>query len=141
MKTYRNDFWGFSLSLPNGWREPYWIVRLFNSRKQLEQPQFIGPFRSGMKFAIHPIRLVPDVNEQQKNLEHLSMNYGHQAINFFVVHVDGKEHAEMVSVAPGLGEVKTYSLIFDRTEFLITAWGRFNEADFIVKSFKLSRQR
>ncbi len=137
METYRNAFWGFTIILPNGWREPFWLVRLFQRRQLREQPEFIGPFNSRLKFAIGPIHPVPEVPEQQQNLQRMAMKHGHRVIDFDVIHVDGKDHATMVFVTPDLGEVKTYSLIFDKTEFLITAQGRFHETDYMVKSFKL----
>lgn len=137
METYRNAFWGFTIILPNGWREPFWLVRVFKRRQLREHPEFIGPFNSKLLFAISPILRVPDIPEQQKNLQRMAVNYGHRVLDFDVIHVDGRDHATMLSVTSSLGEVKTYSLIFDRTEFLINARGRFHETDYIVKSFKL----
>lgn len=138
MKTYRNEKWGFTITLPNGWREPSWLFRVFfRRRKQLEQPEFYGPYHSKLKFSIGPIHPIPEVVEQQKNLERMALNYGHRITDFDVIHVNRKDHATMVFEASGIGEVKTYSLIFGRTEYLITAQGRIHEVDFIVKSFRV----
>ncbi len=138
MKTYRNDKWGFTIILPNGWREPSWLFRvLFRRRQQREQPEFYGPFHSKLKFSIGPIHPIPEVVEQQKNLEHMVMNHGHRVIDFDVIHVGGKDHAAMVFETSGIGEVKIYSLIFSHTEYLITAEGRIHDVDYIVKSFRV----
>jgi hypothetical protein len=138
VKTYRNDKWGFTIALPKGWREPSWLFRLFlRRRQQREQPEFYGPYHSKMKFSIGPIHPIPEVVEQQKNLERMAMNHGYRVIDFDVIRVGGKDHAVMVFEASGIGEVKTYSLIFGSTEYLITAQGRIHEADYIVKSFRV----
>lgn len=110
MEPYHNAFWGFTIILPNGWRKPFWLVRVLKYQKQREHPEFIGPFNSRLKFAIGPIHPVPEVAEQQKKLQRMALNHGHRVIDFDVIHVDGKDHATMLFETPGLDEVKTYSL-------------------------------
>lgn len=139
MKTYHNKVWGFTIMLPDGWREPSWLVRLFKYRKQ-NNLVFIGPFHSSLEFAIGPIYPVPEVSEQQNNLESMALSYGHQVMDIGVIQADGKDHAWMLFRTSKFGEIKTYSLIFGRTEFLITSKGRFQETDAIVRSFRLSKR-
>lgn len=139
MKTYRNPVWGFTIALPDGWREPSLLIRLLSFgryRNQKEQPQFFGPFNSSLKFTIRPINQVPGVIEQQKNLERLADTHGNRVNYLGVIHVNGKDHATMICLTPGVGEMKIYSLIFSNTQYLITAQGRYQETDFIVKSFR-----
>ncbi len=139
MKTYRNPIRGFTLVLPDGWREPSWLIRLLSLgrfRHQKEQPQFFGPFNSSLKFTIGTIHPVPEVIEQQKNLERLADTHGNRVNYLGVISVNGKDHATMICLTPGVGEIKIYSLIFGNTQYLITAQGRYQETDSIVKSFQ-----
>ncbi|MCL4503529.1 MAG: hypothetical protein M1438_17015 [Deltaproteobacteria bacterium] len=138
MKTYHNNKWGFTITLPKGWREPPWLVRVLFRRRQLaEQPEFYGPYHSKLQFTINSIRLVPEIVEQQKNLERMAVKCGHLVTDFDVIRVQGRDHATMVFDARGIGEVKVYSLIFGHTEYLITGHGRVHETDYIVKSFRV----
>jgi len=138
MKTYRNPLRGFTLFLPNGWREPSLFQRLLSFgkyRHQQEQPEFLGPFNSRLKFSIHSIYPVPEISEQQGNLQRLAESYGNRVIYLGRIRVNGRDHATIIFQAPGLSETKLYSLIFGSTEYLITAKGRYEEIDSIVKSF------
>jgi hypothetical protein len=137
MKTYRNGKWGFTITLPNGWREPAWLFCKFLSRRRLaEQPEFYGPYHSKLKFSIGSIQRIPEVVDQQKNLERMALKCGHRITDFDVIRVNGRDHATMLFEASKVGEVKVYSLIFGHTEYLITGQGRVHETDYIVKSFR-----
>ncbi len=137
MKLYRSERWGFTLSLPKGWREPPWLYRKVLRRRQLaEQPEFRGPYHSKLQFTINPIQFVPEVVDQQKKLERMAVNCGHLVTDFDVIRVGGQDHATIVFEARGIGEVKVYGLVFGRIEYLITGHGRVHETDYIVKSFR-----
>ncbi len=138
MKTYRNPKRGFTLFLPEGWSEPSWLQRLFSFgkyRNQQEQPEFLGPLNSSLKVTVNSIYPVPEVLEQQQNLERIAMNYGNRVVYVGRIQVNGLDHATIIFAPPGRGETKLYSLIFGRTEYVITARGRYEEIDAIVKSF------
>jgi len=136
---YYNTRWGFEIQLPKGWYEPSLFKRIlffFRYGQQAIQPEFYGPHGSSLKFAVGPISPVPSVERQLENLQRIALKYGHDVVKTNQIEVNGKKHATMISRIPYVGEVKSYSLIFDGMEYLVTGRGDFEQIDSIVKSFK-----
>lgn len=138
-KKYRNRKWCFELTLPSGWREPGFLQRLLffpRYSSQAWQPEFYGPDRSSIKFAVGPIHPVPSVDGQKRNIERIAQKHGHNVLSTGDIDVNGRQHATMVCEIPAVGTVKNYSLIFGETEYLVTARGDFDICDSIIKTFK-----
>jgi|ERR1017187_8967313 hypothetical protein len=139
MTTYYNRVWKFGLQLPDGWSEPGGIARIFfffRYAAQSSQPEFYGPDRTSLKFAIGPISPEPSAEEQQQTLQHIAMKRGEQIIGVSTVQVGGRRHATMTVDMPYIGRVKHYSLIFRGIEYLVSARAPERVADSIVASFR-----
>ena len=101
-------------------------------------PEFYGPDGANIKFAIGPIAPMPTVSQQQHNLEYIATKRGEQVIDLGIIHVGGKEHATITIRIPLVGQVKHYSLIYQSTEFFVSARGPEAITDSIVASFHLT---
>jgi hypothetical protein len=98
--------------------------------------EFFGPDGSSIKFAIGRIHPEPTVEEQQRNLERIASRHGHNVLTTGEIEVAGKKHATMTCEVPHVGVLKSYSLIFDGIEYLVTARGDLKVCDSIVGTFK-----
>ena len=138
---YRNQRWGFELDLPPGWAEPGFFRRLLSFGRYAQQgvhPEFYSRGGSSIKIAIGPISPVPSAEEQQRNLVSIAGRHGHDVIETGTMQVGGKDHATMLCRVPGVGVLKTYSLIFGTTEYLVTARGDWHLCDSVVESFNVT---
>lgn len=124
----------FQIKLPDGWHCPGFFRKFLFAG----QPEFYGPNETTIKFAIGPIVPEPTLRQQQANLEYIALKRGEQVIELSSINVVGKKHATMTVIIPYIGRVKHYSLIFNGTEFLISARGSESITDNIVASFVLN---
>ena len=128
---YQDPQRGFGLDLPNGWHKAGML------RQRLGPgPEFYGPDGSSLKVAIGRIDPVPTLEQQKKNLQRIATRYGHIIISIDELEVGGKRHATMTCKVPGVGILKNYSLIYGWTEYFVTAGGRLELADSIVKTLR-----
>lgn len=134
MGKHKNSSWGFEITLPDGWAEPGFLRRILLGHAT--NPEFYGPSRESIKFAIGPISPVPHVRRQQDNLRTIAARHGHNVLEVGSIEVGGKEHATMICEIPYVGVVKNYSLIFSGIEYLVTARGDLETCDDVVKTFK-----
>lgn len=137
MKTCINKRNRFEIDLPEDWSGPGPLARLVGADRH---PEFYGPNRASVKFAIGPISPEPSVTQQQGNLELIAYRHGHDVASVGSIVADGKEHATIVtrvpllqppSAAMGRPEhvirpapvmlLKSYSLIFNGVEYLATS--------------------
>lgn len=124
---------GFQISLPQGWRKAGLLRRLLFAGN----PILYGPHGRSIKFAIGPISPAPSPEEQRSNLEAIALRHGHDIIETDIIKVGGRDHATMVCRVPGVGVLKNYSLIFGKTECLVTAQRDVNDLDSIIKTFRV----
>ncbi|MGA9364910.1 MAG: hypothetical protein WBW16_11160 [Bacteroidota bacterium] len=120
------------MALPKDWRPPG-LLRRFLSAGHME---FFGPDGSSIKFAIGPICPELTVEEQKRNLERIASKHGHTVLTTGEIEVAGKKHATMTCKMPHVGVLKTYSLILDGIEYLVTAKGDPQVCDAIVRTFR-----
>jgi hypothetical protein len=142
MAKYINKYWGFEFDLPPGWFAPGVLERHLSPGRyahQKTQPEFYGPNGASIKFAIGPISPVPSVNQQQDNLKTTAQSSGHNNIETGTISVGGKNHATIMCNIPGIGTLKHYSVIFETTEYLVTARGDWQQCDSMVKSIKVNQ--
>jgi hypothetical protein len=140
---YVNKYWGFEFDLPPGWSAPGALRRQLSPGRythQNTQPEFYGPDDASIKFIIGPISPVPSVNQQQDNLKTNAQGSGHDIIEVGTISVGGKNHATVMCNISGIGTLKHYSVIFETTEYLVTARGNWQQCDSIVKSIKVNQR-
>jgi hypothetical protein len=138
---YVNKYWGFEFELPPGWSAPGILKRQLSPGRyahQNTQPEFYGPGDASIKFAIGAISPVPSFSQQQDNLKTIALENGHNVIETGIISVGGKNHATMMCNIPRIGTLKHYSVIFETTEYLVTARGDWQQCDSIVKSIKVN---
>lgn len=156
MIKYRNSRNKFEIELPDEWHGPGLISRLL---RMDANPEFYGPKRTSLKFAVGPISPEPSLREQQLNLERIARKYGHDVVDVSSIEVSGKEHATIICNVPLIQQppvimgrpeytirpvpsipLKNYSLVFDGIEYLVTASiDRFPAENFddIIRTFRL----
>lgn len=138
MLRYRNKEWGFELTLPKGWYRPGFFHRLIFSA----QPEFFGPHDDSIKMVTAPLSPEPDLHSHQKVIRRIAGELGHQVLEVSEIEVGGKRHATVVFEARLDSRLrrrfKNYHLVFDGTEFVVTASLESGEAavDDIVKTFR-----
>lgn len=140
---YINKYWGFEFDLPPGWSPPGALRRQLSPGRythQKTQPEFYGPGDASIKFSIGPISPVPSVQQQQKILEENARASGHGITEIGVISIGGKNHATIMCNISGIGTLKHYSVIFDTTEYLVTARGNWQECDSMVKTIKVNQR-
>jgi hypothetical protein len=136
-------YWGLEFDLPPGWSPPGVLRRQLSPGRyahQNTQPEFYGPGDASIKFAIGPISPVPSVSQQQVNLKTIAQKSGHEVIEIGTISAGGKNHATIMCKIPGVGLLKHYSVIFETTEYLVTARGDWPQCDSIVKSIKVDQR-
>jgi len=129
VSKYQNEFWDFALVFPEGW------TARSSAPERSQQPEFDGPSGSSLKFAIGPVRPIPTARQQCENLRRIAIKHGHECLEVGTIEISGLEHATVLSRIPIIGVVKSYSLIFNGTEFLVTAKGDFAQIDSVLHTF------
>jgi hypothetical protein len=129
VSAYRNEPWQFRMQFPSGW------TARGSDAERNPNPTFDGP-SSQIKFAIGPMTRVTSAADQRQSLERVAIQNGHECVETGLMTIGDREHATMVCRVPMTGLLKNYSLVFGRTEFLVTARGNFDDIDAIMNTFE-----